>query len=380
MKNVFASIIMCIFLFVSIPTIAQDVLPGKKEDTSQGLSVVQNDDSQKENQSLEPDLDMLHDQLKTLQEEVKRLKEEAEVRKSLEMTHEEKTEKEQEILSAAGRQYTLLKKGLLSVEDNVRYLFNSTDAIVESGIVEHQSNHTIENVLSFEYALLDNLTVNLTFPLVYKNDKNGTTESLSVNDIGDISIGGQWQPFKSGGDWPSPIFYSNIIFPSGRSPFKIVQDEDLSTGNGCYSLNAGMSVNKSLDPIVAFANFSIGYNHTVRKLNQRYSNLILQKVEPGETVGFSTGIGYAFSYQVSMFMSFQYSYQFSSRFYWKNKDRDSSGSSVNALYNMGARWNLSPQRSLTTQLGIGLTNTSSDFVVSVRIPFEFQIVSYNEKI
>jgi len=377
MKNVFASIIFCIFLFISIPTIAQDVLP---EDSSQGSSIVQDDDSQMKSPPTEPDINMLHDQMKTLQEEVKRLKEEAEVRKSLEMTQEEKTEKEQEILSAAGRQYTLLRKGLLSVEDNVRYLFNSTDAIVESGIVEHQSNHTIENVLSFEYALLDNLTVNLTLPLIYKNDKNGTTESLSANDIGDLSIGGQWQPFKTGGDWPAPIFYSNIILPTGRSPFKIVQDEDLSTGNGCYSLNAGMSVNKSLDPIVAFANFSIGYNHTVRKLNQRYSNLILQKVEPGETIGFSTGIGYAFSYQVSMFMSFQYSYQFSSRYYWKNKDRDSSGSSVNAMYNMGARWNLSPQRSLTTQLGIGLTNTSSDFVLSVRIPFEFEIVSNNEKI
>jgi hypothetical protein len=380
MKNVFATLMICILLLASIPTSAQDVSPEITGDSSQGATDVQNDDSGMENQNIRPDVDMLFEQLKSLQDEVKRLKEEAEVRNSLEMTQEEKTEKEKEILSAAGRQYTLLRKGVLSVEDNVRYLFSSTDAIVESSMVEHQSNHTIENILSFEYALLDNLTVNLTFPLIYKNDKNGTTESLSVNDIGDISIGGQWQPFKSGGDWPAPIFYSNIVFPSGRSPFKIVQEEDLSTGNGFYSLNAGMSVNKSLDPIVAFANWSVGYNHTARKLNQRYSNLVLQKVEPGETIGFSSGIGYAFSYQVSMYMSFQYSYQFSSRYYWKNKDRTSSGSSVNSMFNMGVRWNLSPRQSLTTQLGIGLTNTSSDFVISVRIPYEFQILSNKEKI
>jgi hypothetical protein len=380
MKNVFATLMICILLLVSIPTSAQDVSPEDTGDSSQGATDVHNDHSGMENQNIRPDVNMLFEQLKTLQDEVKRLKEEAEVRNSLEMTQEEKTEKEKEILSAAGRQYTLLRKGVLCVEDNVRYLFSSTDAIVESSMVEHQSNHTIENILSFEYALLDNLTVNLTFPLIYKNDKNGTTESLSVNDIGDISIGGQWQPFKSGGDWPAPIFYSNIVFPSGRSPFKIVQEEDLSTGNGFYSLNAGMSVNKSLDPIVAFANWSVGYNHTARKLNQRYSNLVLQKVEPGETIGFSSGIGYAFSYQVSMYMSFQYSYQFSSRYYWKNKDRTSSGSSVNSMLNMGVRWNLSPRQSLTTQLGIGLTNTSSDFVISVRIPYEFQILSNKEKI
>jgi hypothetical protein len=404
MKNVSRILIICISLLASISINAQEEIPGKtgdspqelpdvrndasdmksqeikKGDSSQGLSDVQNNDSGIEDQNSKPDVDMLYHQLKTLQEEVTRLKEEAEVRKSLEMTQEEKTETEKEILSAAGRQYTLLKKGILSVEDNVRYLFNSTDAIVESGIVEHQSNHTIENNLSFEYALLDNLTVNLTLPLIYKNDKNGTTDSLSVTDIGDISIGGQWQPFKTGGDWPAPIFYSNIVFPSGRSPFKIVQNEDLSTGNGFYSLNAGMSVNKSLDPIVAFANCSVSYNHTVRKLNQRYSNLILQKLKPGDTFGFSTGIGYAFSYQVSMFMSFQYSYQFKSMYYWKNNDNTLSGSSVSAMFNMGTRWNLSPQRSLTTQLGIGLTNTSSDFVISVRIPFEFEIFSKNEKI
>jgi hypothetical protein len=380
MKNVVPILIIHILLLASISVNAQDVSPGKTDTSPQEIADVQNEDSEKENQNVSPDVNTLYNQIQTLQEEVNRLKEEAEVRKSLEMTQEEKTEKEKEILSAAGRQYTLLRKGILSVEDNVRYLFNSTDALVESGMIEHQSNHTIENVLSFEYALLDNLTVNLTLPLIYKNDKNATTKSLSVNDIGDLSVGGQWQPFKSGGDWPAPIFYGNIVVPSGRSPYKIVQNEDLSTGNGFYSLNAGMSVNKTLDPIVAFANFSAGYNHEVSKLNQRYSGLFLQKVKPGETVGFSTGIGYAFSYQVSMYMSFQYSYQFNSRYYFKNSDMKRTGSSVNAMFNMGTRWNLSPQRSLTTQLGIGLTNSSSDFVLSVRIPFEFKILSYDEKI
>ncbi|MBF0450475.1 MAG: transporter [Candidatus Magnetomorum sp.] len=390
MKYLFASLITFTLLWFSIPLYAQDEPQADSQpDESQIQSSpevpaetsVQKDPSEaspldiQENDSIKPSIDTLFNQIQTLQDEVNRLKEEAEVRKSLEMTQEEKTEKEQEILSAAGRQYTLLRKGILSVEDNVRYSFSSTDAVSEWGMVEHKSNHSIENALSFEYALLDNLTVNLSLPLVYKNDKNSTTESLSVNDIGDISVGGQWQPIKSGGDLPAPIFYGNLVVPSGRSPFKIVMDEDLSTGNGFYSLSVGMSVNKSLDPIVAFSNVSLSYNHTVRKLNQRYASLILTKIQPGESIGFSTGIGYAFSYQVSMFMSFQYSYQFNSRYYWKNNARTSSGSSVNAMFNMGTRWNLSPKRSVTTQLGIGLTNSAQDFVLSVRIPFEFDIAS-----
>jgi len=380
MKNVVSILLIHIILLVGVSVQAQDVSSDSTDTSQKEFTDGPNDASASEKQNISPDVNMLFDQIQKLQEEVSRLKEEAEVRKSLEMTQEEKTEKEKEILSAAGRHYTLLKKGVLSVEDNVRYLYNSTDAIVESILIEHKSNHTIENILSFEYALLDNLTVNLTLPLIYKNDKNGTSKSLSVNDIGDISVGGQWQPFKTGGDWPAPIFYGNIVVPSGRSPFKIVQEEDLSTGNGFYSLNAGMSVNKALDPIVAFANFSVGYNHEVSKLNQRYSENLLKKVKPGDNIGFSTGIGYAFSYQVSMFMSFQYSYQFNSRYYFKKSDMARSGSSVNALFNIGTRWNLSPRRSLTTQLGIGLTNTSSDFVLSVRIPFEFKILSNTEKI
>jgi len=390
MKHVFTILFIFTLLLSTFPLYAQE--ESKTDPTAVDSSTQPGMESTEENtrqQELEnpdtineqsgdispPDIETLYRNIQTLQDEVKRLKEEAEVRKSLEMTQEEKTEKEKEILSAAGRQYTLLKKGILSVEDNFKYSFNSTDAVSEWGMVEHKSNHTIENALSFEYALLDNLTVNLTLPLVYKNDKNSTTESLSVNDIGDVSLGGQWQPFKSGGDWPAPIFYGNIVLPTGRSPFKVVIDEDLSTGSGFYSVNAGMSANKSLDPIVAFANVSLSYNHTVRKLNQRFSSLILKKIQPGESIAFSTGIGYAFSYQVSMFMSFQYSYQFNSRYYWKNNARTSSGSSVNAMFNMGTRWNLSPKRSLTTQLGIGLTNSAQDFVLSVRIPFEFQIAS-----
>ncbi|KPA10653.1 signal peptide protein [Candidatus Magnetomorum sp. HK-1] len=390
MKYVFAILYTLTFLWSTVPLYAQEESktdPSSVDSSVQpAMEMTQGKDEQQDltssdiidGQDVEnspPNIESLFRNIQTLQEEVKRLKEEAEVRKSLEMTLEEKNEKEKEILSAAGRQYTLLKKGILSVEDNVKYSYNSTDAVSEWGMVEHKSNHTIENALSFEYALLDNLTVNLTLPLVYKNDKNSTTEALSVNDIGDVSLGGQWQPFKSGGDWPAPIFYGNIILPTGRSPFKIIVDEDLSTGSGFYSVNAGMSANKSLDPIVAFANVSLSYNHTVRKLNQRFSSLILNKIQPGESIGFSTGIGYAFSYQVSMFMSFQYSYQFNSRYYWKNNARTSSGSSVSAMFNMGTRWNLSPKRSLTTQLGIGLTNTAQDFVLSVRIPFEFQITS-----
>jgi hypothetical protein len=373
MKYLFTCLITLSFLSLSFfPLYAQE---NQESDSSPVESQAETSSQRLPDNSVSPDIKELFNQIKSLQEEVSRLKEEDEVRKSLEMTQEEKTEKEQEILSAAGRQYTLLRKGLLSVENNVMYSYNSTDAISEAYMIEHKSNHSIENILSFEYALLDNLTVNFTLPLVYKNDKNSTIESQSVNDIGDISLGGQWQPIKSGGDLPAPIFYGSLSLPSGRSPFKIVLDEDLSTGNGFYSLSGGMSVNKSLDPIVAFANVSFSYNHTVRKLNQRYGSLILEKVQPGENIGISTGIGYAFSYQVSMYMSFQYSYQFNSRYYWKNNSKSSSGSSVNAMFNMGTRWNLSPKRSLTTQLGIGLTNSSQDFVLSVRIPFEFEIAS-----
>jgi len=63
-----------------------------------------------------PGNDSMEKRIKAMEAEIEKMREEAKVRKKLAPTRTEQTKKEAEILSAAGREYTLLKKDNLGLE------------------------------------------------------------------------------------------------------------------------------------------------------------------------------------------------------------------------------------------------------------------------
>jgi len=69
----------------------------------------------------------LEQEVKELREEVQRIRNENEARKKLEVPEEEKSKSVEDILSAAGRQYTLLKKGTIGLEYQLDYSYYSGD-------------------------------------------------------------------------------------------------------------------------------------------------------------------------------------------------------------------------------------------------------------
>ncbi len=314
-------------------------------------------------------------QIKDLQDKVQVLSDQADVRKKLEISDEEKTAEEKEVLSAAGRDYTLMKQGLLGIEYNFAYSYYSFDVLTEAINVEQRSNHSLINSISMEYALWNNFTTNLIFPFVYKYDKIGTDDEKDVSDIGDVSLGFLYQPFKTDSVWPATIFTSSYKFDWGRSPYEIIPEEELATGSGYATVSAGLSFSKTVDPIIAFGNLSYAYNFIKDGLDQKRRNgLSLEKVEPGERLGFTLGMGYALSYNVSLNFSFQYSHQLNTKYYWSNDTDTDSGARTSSVFSIGSGWRLSPKQSISFKLGIGLTDEDPDFTFSFRIPFEFNLI------
>lgn len=320
-------------------------------------------------------------QVKALQDEVKRLRDEADVRSKLEATVDEKTDQEKEILTAAGQDYSLAREGNLEITYGFVYVHNATDileSIDKTPNVDHSSNHNLTNNIGFKYALLDNLSLNASVPFVYKSDQRSTSNERNATDIGDVSFGGIWQPKKSDGRSATFMYNGSIVLPSGASPFKIDTKNALATGSGFYSVSAGFSVSKSLDPVFVFGSGSIYYPLDVSNLSQsRDEGLILKKVSPGKTLGLSMGMAYALSYTVSINTSFSLSYATKYEYDMvNNKDQkvpQSSGESTSAVLNIGTGWRISPQKTVSTSLGIGLTNSASDFTLSFSIPFDFKL-------
>ncbi len=314
----------------------------------------------------------LEQEVQELREEIQRIRNENEARKILEVPEEEKSKSVEDILSAAGRQYTLLKKGTIGLSYTFNYSYFSGDVISEATTVERRANHNLTNTINTDYALRDNLTISAGIPFVYKYNKVGTDASQEATDLGDISLSCQYQPLKAGGKWPTTILSLGVSFPTGTSPYKIDPNNSMATGSGLYSFSGGVSLSKVLDPLVAFGNVSYSYSLPEDGLSQKWGKKdILTKVDPGSVIGVSIGFGYALSYTASLNISAQYSYYFSNKYTINDSAEYSSGSTASSSFNIGTGWRITPTRAVYTGLGIGLTSNDSDLSFYIRLPFEF---------
>ena len=318
----------------------------------------------------------LEQELIELKQEVQRIRSENEARKRLEVPEEEKGKSVEDILSAAGRQYTLLKKGTVGLSYTFGYAYYSGEVISVSDVttVERRSNHNLINTINAEYAIWDNLSISTGIPFVYKYNRVGTSDSQDATDLGDISVSFQAQPFKSGGNIPTTIFSAGVNFPTGSSPYKVDPAKTLPTGAGLYSFNAGLSLSKVLDPLVAFGNLNYSYSLPEEGLSQKWGKTnVLTKVDPGSSIGLALGFGYSLSYQASLNLSAQFNYTFSNKYTLNNGAVSESGDSVSSSFNVGTGWRITPTRAIYAGLGIGLTNNDPDLSFSIRLPFEFKI-------
>lgn len=351
----------------------------KEQKSGDASNVVQ------ETKETEPDSapKSIEDEIKELKKEIKKLRGENEARKKLEAPAEEKIESVEDILSAAGRQYSLLRKGTVGLSYTFGYSYFSGDAIDESTVVLRRVNHNINNTISIEYALFNNLTLSSNIPFIYKYNKVGTTEALDTNNLGDINLGIAWQPFKAGGSIPATIVSFGVSLPTGTSPYEINYEDELSTGAGYYGLSLGVSLSKVIDPLVAFGSLNYSYGLPETGLSQIIyedatnpsSKIYLTEVKPGGSMGLAFGFGYALSYQASMNISAQFSYSFGGEYTNEGtasaKTTSKTGSSLSSSLSIGTGWRITAVRSLYASVGIGLTNNDSDVSVSLKFPFEF---------
>ncbi|RJP79730.1 MAG: hypothetical protein C4522_09355 [Desulfobacteraceae bacterium] len=312
----------------------------------------------------------LREQIELLEERVNELREEADVRKILEITEEEKQQEEEEILSATGRDYTMSKKGYIGADYSFSYTYNSYDAISNAFEVEHQASHNLTNTVSLTYAVRDNLTIGVGIPFVYAYDNMGTAKPKDVTDLGDINIDTQWQPLKAGGNLPAPILSFSYTLPTGRSPYEINPENELSTGSGTSGFDIGLSLSKSFDPIMTFGGISYGKSFEITSLNNNRYGATLDSVDPGQNIGARMGLGYAISYKLTVNISLSYTYSFGSEYHYTTGTTPVMDS-ASASFSLGTGWRISPKRSLNVSFSKGLSIGGGDFSISFRVPFNF---------
>lgn len=289
----------------------------------------------------------------------------------------------QEVFTSNERQYSLIKKGVISSYYDLDYTYYR-DTRIDLALsdnssqlnrlrVEEDANHTLTNSFTLQYGVLDNLTLSATLPFVAKSEiiRDTTTAGL-----GDISFGARWEPFPLKQGRLPLVLFGSLSTKTGDSPYEIGLDE-LSTGKGYYSVGVGASTRKYIDPVVLFASASANYGFKESGLNQARGSRTLTSFDPGISGGFSFGFAYSFNYDVSLTMSYQQSFNMDAEFQFENGESYKSPDQSSAMLSFALGVRVSPETIVNGTVGIGLTEDAPD--ISLGLSFPLDILGFNKK-
>ncbi len=295
----------------------------------------------------------------------------------------------QEVFTSNERQYSLIKKGVISSYYDIDYTYyrdsrldlatsDSTSSLARLR-VEEDANHTLTNSFTVQYGVLDNVTLSATLPFMAKKD---LLQDKTAAGLGDISFGARWEPFPLKQGRLPLVLFGSLSTKTGDSPYEIGLDE-LSTGKGYYSVGVGASTRKYIDPVVLFTSVSANYGLKESGLNQIRGGgedgpRILDSFDPGLSGGFSFGFAYSFNYDVSLTMSYQQSFNTGAKFYFKNDESYKSADQSSAMLSFALGVRVSPETIVNGTVGIGLTEDAPD--VSLGLSFPLDIIGFGKKI
>ena len=375
-KKTTTPLIITYFDSLSPAAVGADAAADEDKTLPDSASIEDSSDSAPADYAYDPDslptLQALQEKMAAMESEIQKLRDEASVRNQLEITEEEAKAEEEDILEAAGREYTLTREGTIKLNYGFSYGYSGYDAIREGTTVEDVADHTITNSLSVSYGLKDNFTVGTSIPFIYKYHRVGTVDSLNTSDFGDLSLSWQFQPLKSTQDLPSIIINGSVGIPVGRNPYEIQVGQELSTASGIYDATFGVSVSQVSDPVIAFSSLSFVYPFAVQSINQKRDEGILDEVDPGMSIGAAVGLGYALSYKLNLNLSFSYTYGFETTYKYKNATDFKSGTSTGAALRIGTGYKLSQNQNLNFTIGIPITDSRS-FSLSMSTPIDFEL-------
>ncbi len=279
----------------------------------------------------------------------------------------------EEVFQAAEKNYSLLKKGKQSMSYSFDYSYFGDQRfdiqIVNSSVrnldVTPAATHTFTNSFSYDYGLLNNLTVSTRVPLSSKFD---TQDELSNTDLGDISFTLRWQPLAYVPGKPSLTLFSSLKTKTGVSPYEIDVNRQLSSGSGYYSISGGVSTSKVIDPVVLFGSLSMTYNFEQEDLNQVRGARVLTSVQPGISLSLSGGYSYSLSYDTSLSASVQISYSDETTLTFNDGTAAKAQDQVSSLLNFSLGNRISEKTILNTNVGFGLTEDSPDVLIGFSLP------------
>jgi hypothetical protein len=274
--------------------------------------------------------------------------------------------------------------------------FLALDAIFLGNLnLDRIRTNTTQLDLTTRYTLNENWQFELGLPYLYRwtqydsvgegnSSQRYETAKISGGQIGDISGAVYYRMNTESVDWPDWVWNFRVRAPTGKDPFGIPLETsetgnltyptEMATGSGVWGVSTGFSLAKTFDPAIVFFNLNYGASFTEEFDDlSGATGLSPGEIDLGNYLDYSVGLAFAVSERMSLSMSFN------QRFYSKTKQRPEGGEwqkiprtdTNTASLGIGATLALSPNLSMVTSIGSGLTEDSPDYQISLRLPYRF---------
>lgn len=276
--------------------------------------------------------------------------------------------------------------------------FLALDAIFLGLIsIDEQTSDIITTDFTLRYAPSNRLQFDVDVPYLYRSsmyqsggaggDASGLAQAkVTANGIGDISAGISYRLIPESARFPDVVLNGRVKGPTGRDPFGVELHEvagtegnlkvpiSLSTGTGTWAASGGMSMLKTIDPMIVFANLTYFHNfaHKFGDISEA-PNDQPGRVSIGDAIQAGAGVAFALNEFSSLSSSFSLRFGQETRLRHDGEDWRTvvgSGSTVGIL-NLGATFAMSGKASILTNIGVGVTADAPDMTLSVRVPYRF---------
>lgn len=284
--------------------------------------------------------------------------------------------------------------------DRSRAVFRGVELVEAVLVGVFDINESRQDILStslgLRYGLTDRLEIGARLPFVYRQDASvvapiagstGNDEAATIDssvegrDIGDLELSARYQLLDGNGGVPFVIANLQAVLPTGSDPFAIPRDElgrprRAATGAGFYGVSPSLTAILPSDPLVLFG--TLGYTFNLAEdVDTRIPPVIINYVDPGDSVSASVGVGIAFNQRTTLNFGYTHSWAFGTMTRtslieptpsWPGmRETVSRDLQVGRLL-MGVSYRVTNRASINWSVEVGATEDAADVRTVLRVP------------
>lgn len=220
-----------------------------------------------------------------------------------------------------------------SRSDRNRAVFRGVELIESILVGVFDINESRQDIITgsaaLRYGVSNRLEVGARVPMIYRSDASilapvaGSTNNDAARTIdnsvrgfglGDIELSARYQ--LNNGSRTTPFLIANMqaTLPTGRSPFSVRRDangsaQQVATGAGLVGLSPSITAILPSEPAVLFGTLGYTYNMP-KKVSTRIPPVQIDRVDPGDSINISAGIGLALNDRTSINLGYAHSWAF----------------------------------------------------------------------